>query len=189
MANISIIGSVLKEAGIITIDGNRCVCGSCKATGRKETLNIRHAKDCVATQAVKSFIDSLAEDGKILPRVEHPIELDTMLPYYAEATSEEYTVADAIATAIFASATKGEREKLRKRIEQYEPATNARKDLVDFIIQNGLETNVDRVNFRNWLIYVKIWERKISLLEAEHYELECDKTRMDELFQHAFGIE
>lgn len=53
MAKVSLIGSVLKEAGIITIDGRRCVCGSCKATGRIDTLEIKHKKDCTAYIAVK----------------------------------------------------------------------------------------------------------------------------------------
>lgn len=188
MAEKSIIGSVLQEAGIITIEKRRCVCGVCNATGRIDTLNIKHKPDCTAYQAVKTFIESLQDGSNLIPRVEDPIELDTMLPYYAEASSEEYAVADGIATCIFAAATKKDREKLRKRIEQFEPACMQRPDIIEAVMQNGLESPTDRVNFRSWLIFTKVWERRISLLEAQHYELEVEFGEMIEMFNHAFRV-
>lgn len=188
MAKVSLIGSVLKEAGIITIDGRRCVCGSCKATGRIDTLEIKHKKDCTAYIAVKTFIDTLHADENIIPRVELPIELDAMLPYYAELTSEEYAVADGIATMLFAAATKTEREKLKKRITKFEETTNERPDLLEAVMVSGLESNTDRVNFRNWLVFMKVHNRNLSRLEAEHYEMECKATEMQELFDRAFRV-
>ena len=188
MAKVSLIGSVLKEAGIITIDGRRCVCGSCKATGRIDTLAIKHKKDCTAYTAVKTFIDTLHADENIIPRVEHPIELDAMLPYYAELTSEEYSVADGIATLIFATATRSEREKLKKKIVEFEESTQERPDLLEAVMVNGLESNTDRINFRNWLVFMKVYNRELSRLEAEHYEMECKGTEMQELFDRAFRV-
>ena len=188
MATVSLIGSVLKEAGIITIEGKRCVCGSCKATGRIDTLQIKHKKDCTAYTAVKSFIESLHDDENILPRVEHPIELDAMLPYYAELTSEEYAVADGLATMLFAAATKKERESLKKRIEDFEATTQERPDLIEAVMVNGLESNTDRINFRNWLVFMKVHNRELSRLEAEHYEMECKGTEMQELFDRALRV-
>ena len=188
MSKVSLIGSVLKEAGIITIEGRRCVCGSCKATGRIDTLEIKHKKDCTAYTAVKTFIDTLHDDENILPRVEHPIELDAMLPYYAELTSEEYSVADGIATMLFAAATRKEREKLKKRITDFEETTKERPDLIEAVMVNGLESNTDRVNFRNWLVFMKVYNRDLSRLEAEHYEMECKGTEMQELFDRAFRL-
>ena len=66
MAKRSTVGSVLLDAGILTLNKDRCVCGCCKATGRAETLEIKHKKDCTAYQAVKSFIDQLHDDDHIL---------------------------------------------------------------------------------------------------------------------------
>ena len=120
MAKKSTIGSVLLDAGIITIAKDRCVCSCCKATGRAETLAIKHKPECTASQAVASFIEKLHEDGHILPRVENPIELNVMLPYYAEIGKDEYNAADVIATSLFAAATKDEREELWKKVETYE---------------------------------------------------------------------
>lgn len=188
MAEKSIIGSVLQEAGIITIDKRRCVCGVCNATGRIDTLNIKHKPDCTAYQAVKTFIESLQDGSNLIPRVEDPIELDTMLPYYAEATSEEYAVADGIATCLFAAATRKDREQLKNRIQQFEPACMQRPDIIEAVMANGLESPTDRVNFRSFLIFVKVFERKISLLEAQHFEMECEATDMYELFDHAFKV-
>jgi hypothetical protein len=111
-----------------------------------------------------------------------------MLPYYAELTGEEYAVADGLATAIFASASRADREKLKKRIEQFDPATQQRPDLIEAVMVNGLETNTDRINFRNWLIFTKVYERNLSRIEAEHYEMECQGTEMQELFDRAFRL-
>ena len=41
---------------------------------------------------------------------------------------------------------------------------------------------------KNWLIFRKVWERKISLLEAQHYEMECEANDMNELFREALVI-
>ena len=188
MANKSTIGSVLLEAGLITINQDRCQCGVCKATGRAETLEIRHKKDCTAYQAVKTFIDHLHDNEHILPRVENPIELNVMLPYYAELTKEEFTVAEAISTALFAAATQRDREKLWKKVTEFDPSCEERPEVKDFVFKKGLETNVDRINFRNWLVFMKVYDRKLSLLEAQHYELECEGTQMHEMFTHAFNI-
>ena len=188
MANKSIIGSVLLEAGIISLNKNRCVCGCCKATGRAETLEIRHKKDCTAATAVKAFIENLHDDEHILPRVENPIELNVMLPYLSELSKEEYTVADAVATALFAAATERERDKLWKKVADFEHTCNDRPEIREHVIKKGLETNVDRVNFRNWLVFMKVYERKISLLEAQHYELEVEGNEMHDMFAHAFGV-
>ena len=188
MANKSTIGSVLLDAGIVTINGKRCICGVCKATGRAETLEIKHKKDCTAATAVKAFIYNLHEDEHILPRVENPIELNVMLPYLSELSREEYTVADAVATSLFAAATEREREKFWKKAVDFEHTCNTRPEIKDFVVKKGLESNVDRVNFRNWLIFMHVFERKISLLEAQHYELEVEGTEMHDMFAKAFGI-
>ena len=111
-----------------------------------------------------------------------------MLPYYAELTSEEYAVADGIATMLFAAATKTEREKLKKKITKFEETTNERPDLLEAVMVNGLESNADRVNFRNWLVFMKVHNRNLSRLEAEHYEMECKATEMQELFDRAFRV-
>ena len=188
MAKKSTIGSVLLDAGIITISKDRCVCGCCKATGRAETLAIRHKPDCTAAQAVSSFIDQLHEDEHILPRVENPIELNTMLPYYSEIGKDEYTAAEALATSMFAAATKAERKELWQKVLKYEASCKGWPNIKDAIIERGLDTNVDRLNMKNWLIFRKVWERKISLLEAQHYEMECEANDMNEMFTHAFSI-
>ncbi len=189
MANKSTIGSVLLDAGIIVISGKRCVCNCCKATGRAETLEIKHKKECTASTAVRNLIETLHDDDKFTPQVEKPIELDMMLPYYAELTKEEYTVADAVATAIFASATPQEREKFKKKIMEFEPTCEERPDLIATVMKKGLETNTDRINFRNWLVFKKVSEREMAKIEARHYELECEATQMQELFDHALRVE
>ena len=188
MAKKSTVGSVLLDAGIITISKDRCICSCCNATGRAETLAIKHKDDCTAAQAVSSFIEHLQDDDHILPRVENPIELNTMLPYYSELGKSEYTVADAIATAMFAAATKAERVKLWKKVLDYEQSCGEFQDIKEAVLNTGLESNVDRINFRSWLIFQHVWYRKMSLLEAQHYELECEANDMNEMFTNAFNI-
>ena len=188
MAKKSTIGSVLLDAGIITISKDRCVCGCCKATGRAETLAIRHKAGCVAAQAVSSFIDQLHEDEHILPRVENPIELDVMLPYLADCSKEEFTVAEGLATNMFATVIKADRERLWEKVLQFEPSCKDWPDIKQHVVNKGLETNVDRINFRNWLVFQHIWYRKISLLEAQHYELECEESDMRAAFAEAFDL-
>jgi len=188
MANKSTIGQVLLDAGIITINKDRCICGVCKATGRAATLEIRHKKDCTAATTVRAFIENLHNEEHILPRVENPIELNVMLPYLSETSKEEYAIADAVATSLFAAATEKERDKLWQKAANFEATCNTRPEIREHVIKRGLETNVDRVNFRNWLIFIKVYERKISLLEAQHYELEVEGNEMHELFTQAFGI-
>lgn len=188
MTKKSTVGIVLLDAGLLTIKKDRCICNCCKATGRAETLSIKHKPECTASQAVKSFIDHLQKDDHILPRVENPIELNVMLPYYSEITREEYTVAEALATSMFAAATKGERTELWKRIVEFDQSCSGWPDIKDAVIKNGLETNVDRLNFRNWLVYRKVWERNISRLEARHYEMECEANEMNAMFADVFGV-
>lgn len=188
MSKKSTIGIVLLDAGIITINKDRCICGCCKATGRAETLSIRHKPDCTASQAVRSFIEQLHDDDHILPRVENPIELNVMLPYYSEIGKDEYTAAEVIATSMFAAATQEERAKLWPKVLTYEPSCKGWSNIKDAIIKNGLETNVDRLNMKNWLIFRKVWERNIARLEAQHYEMECEANDMNEMFRQAFGV-
>jgi len=188
MANRNTIGSVLKDAGVLTIKGDRCQCKVCKATGRAETLIVKHKPDCYAFQAVSSFIDKLHDDEFILPEVESPIDLGVMLPYYADVTREEFEAADAVATAMFAAATEKDRQALVKRVLKYEPACNSRHDLLDAVVKCGLETNSNRLDFRSWLIFMHAHERSISRLEAEHYEMECEATEVQDLFDRTFHV-
>lgn len=187
MSNQNTIGAVLKSAGLITISGNRCKCTRCGATGRADTLNIKHKDDCSAFETVVAFMENLKDDKELIPDINlaYPIELNTMLPYYAELTKEEMEEAESLATAMFAEATKEGRNKLLPRLYKFEPSLSKEKLMIG-VLKKGLETNTDRINFRNFLAFIKVHTRDVNKLKTELFELDVEGKEMRDTFYYAF---
>jgi len=187
MANMLMV-----HTGIIAVKDNDAKCTVCGATCEVERIApgvtqapVKHKRSCVASNLIKTFMDSLGAGVEFIPKVENLIQPEFVQDYYADMTKSELEEIDQLVNDMFAAATERDRRVLEPRVAAYDNH-DVSTPILQRVIKEGLNTPQDRANFKHFLVYLKSHQRAVDdfMLHAMHMEQE--RNEMSHLFSKTF---
>lgn len=180
--------------GLNKVKENTAKCCSCGASCEVERVapgitqaNIRHKKTCAAFNMVKAFMESLHGDEDFIPKVENLIDPSLLMEYYEDISRTELEDIEKLTNDMFAAATLEERKKLINKLAVYDNH-DVSTPILSRIVEKGLETPQDRVNFKHFLVYLKSHQRSVEDFMEHAFSMECERNEMSHKFDRAFTM-